>query len=548
MLYAAVALTTLILNIIAWISLSRYKGDLISSWFLVPLGGTIIWVSSWLLLFGLSQYFASLPADTVVSNLGFLENQTVIAEVAMRYLHVGLLVIVFGLLLSCLHYPRVVYHPQVNRLITGAVIGAFNVVVIPLIGNSVVAGVVLKDGLYTAVYTSLFGWYQLLIGVVFTGSVLVLLRRVPRISEEKERRIMLYFVGGFIISLVGIVITNLIYPIFQGVGNIPALGPIFSGVWIITLSIGLTQEGFLDGKMVVVQSLLGFLAFILLLIMINNTSVIAITFDAIVLICYLVLCLFLIRELEKESKYKSILRDTNQSLEKMVDVKDSFLRMTAHQLRAPLGVIQEYLALLIDNEGSSFHYDQIMKNDLVKMYTNTQRLQTVVDDISLANSISSGQEVLRMDTALDLQQVLEAAIVSREHSILERHIEVTIDTEVDQYQVAGDPIWLKQALIKILENALIFGKKQVQVQLDAATKYYYIRIQDDGIGLSKDERKNLYRRFYRSKRALTVHPDGSGLGLYLARHIIEAHGGTIKMTSPGVNQGTTCTIRLPKHT
>ncbi len=76
MLYAAVALTTLIINCIAWISLSRKKGGHISSWFLLPLGGTIIWVASWLFLFGLSQYFASLPSETIVSNLGFIENQT----------------------------------------------------------------------------------------------------------------------------------------------------------------------------------------------------------------------------------------------------------------------------------------------------------------------------------------------------------------------------------------------------------------------------------------------------------------------------------------
>jgi len=222
--------------------------------------------------------------------------------------------------------------------------------------------------------------------------------------------------------------------------------------------------------------------------------------------------------------------------------------MTAHQLRAPLGVIHQYLSLLIDNEGSEFFYDQIMKNDLVKMYINTQRLQTVVDDISLANSISSQTDVLRIEKKIDLQEVLEAAIISREHSILEKHIEVTMDSNERDYSVVGDAFWLKQALMKVLENALIFGKEKIRVRLDLGTKYYSITITDDGIGLIKEEVKNLYRRFYRSKRALIRHPDGSGLGLYLAKYIIESHGGSIKMSSPGIDQGTICRIRIPKYT
>jgi signal transduction histidine kinase len=108
---------------------------------------------------------------------------------------------------------------------------------------------------------------------------------------------------------------------------------------------------------------------------------------------------------------------------------------------------------------------------------------------------------------------------------------------------------LKEALNNIIDNAVFYGRGKITITLDAKGKeFFIIAIKDNGVGITKEDAKKIWKKFERGKKSSLINPNGSGLGLYLAKQIMLKHGGDIEAHSNGRDKGSIFIFTLPKET
>lgn len=135
----------------------------------------------------------------------------------------------------------------------------------------------------------------------------------------------------------------------------------------------------------------------------------------------------------------------------------------------------------------------------------------------------------------------------------EKGIEIAIDTdtaEIENLLLAHDEKWTKEAVVNVLENAVKYSPADSSIQIIIKKQVHFLRIEikDEGIGIKKEEMNRIFQRFYRGKHEVIKQAEGSGVGLYLARKILEEQGGNITVVFPVGKEkvkGSTFAIMLP---
>lgn len=322
--------------------------------------------------------------------------------------------------------------------------------------------------------------------------------------------------------------------------------PIFAVIWLPIIVLFMYNYMFIvDLKRIGIYLTLMTLIVVFLGIIMQNQHLVSLIFDFVLILAIFPLILFIIAFLKKEETYLITQKKANKELSEIVEVKDTFIHMTAHQIRSPLLVLEEYLRVLL--EGEDFRLAQGEdRSNLVRMYSNVERLKTTVNNVSLANNISENHHVFYTTQDLNLIEIITDILNKRKELTHESDTTVIFDyTPQQSYHVQGDSIWLQEACSKIIDNALLFTSSRITITLNQDTNNIHLYVTDDGIGITEEEQEHIFTRFYRSQRALQIHPDGSGLGLYLAQYIISQHQGSIEITSNGEHQGTQCHICIP---
>ncbi len=231
----------------------------------------------------------------------------------------------------------------------------------------------------------------------------------------------------------------------------------------------------------------------------------------------------------------------NERLRELDEMKDEFIALVSHELRTPLTSIRGYVELIEDDpllpgpERRAF---------LQVIDRNADRLQRLVEDLLLAAQAEANSLRLRFEE-LDLAKlVVDCVEASAPHAAL-RNITVACTVEAAPI-VSGDPGRLAQVVDNLLSNALKFtpedGGIEVRVSQDATTAL--LEVADSGPGIPEDEQRGLFERFFRSERAQREAVAGVGLGLSIAKSLVEAHGGRITVQSTE-GEGTTFAVHLP---
>jgi signal transduction histidine kinase len=247
-------------------------------------------------------------------------------------------------------------------------------------------------------------------------------------------------------------------------------------------------------------------------------------------------------ELEAQTETSAALAASNQRLCELDRQKDEFVASVSHELRTPLTSIIGYLAMLRDGESGSLTDEQEAFFAIVER--NSNRLLTLVGDLLDASQLEPDALTLnrsRHDLATIVSEsISSASLVARDRSLaLTLHAEEVPEVEIDAPR-------LGQAIDNLLSNALKFTPPggSVDVRLSSVGACAVIELSDTGTGMSLFEQEHIFERFYRSESAVKQAIQGTGLGLWITRSIVEAHGGAISLKSaPGL--GTTFRIELP---
>lgn len=236
-----------------------------------------------------------------------------------------------------------------------------------------------------------------------------------------------------------------------------------------------------------------------------------------------------------------------QTLNEMLERLDAsfhqirqFSADASHELQTPLTILKGEIEVALRTLRTPNEYQGILTSALEEI----NRLTRLVEGLLLLARADAG--VLRMDhKPVDLVQLIEEAYGQAKILADNRQITLLLK-EMEPLTVSGDYDRLRRVLLNLVDNGIKYTPAggRVMLSLRGEGQWASLRIADSGIGLSPEEQKNIFERFYRSAEARSRAEGGAGLGLCIARSIVEAHGGKIQVESaPG--QGSTFTVLLP---
>jgi signal transduction histidine kinase len=239
---------------------------------------------------------------------------------------------------------------------------------------------------------------------------------------------------------------------------------------------------------------------------------------------------------------RELLSYQNEQLVEIDTLKDEFVSSVSHELRTPLTSISGYVELLLEDEP-----DEEKRGYLAIVDRNAHRLLGLVSDLLFTARLQEGR--LELDRSeVDLTELVRHAVESARPRSETSSVELTVEIE-GVVQVHGEQARLAQLLDNLVSNAIKFTPQggRVTVRLTGGDGLARIEVTDTGIGIPDQEREKLFERFFRSQTALERQIQGTGLGLYISKAIVEAHGGRIGVHSRE-GQGTTFVVELPTVT
>jgi signal transduction histidine kinase/ActR/RegA family two-component response regulator len=222
--------------------------------------------------------------------------------------------------------------------------------------------------------------------------------------------------------------------------------------------------------------------------------------------------------------------------------KDEFVAMVSHELRNPLNAILGWLRLM--RSGTLPESKRAHAFDVIER--NAQAQSQLVADLLDISRVITGK--IRINPSqVDLSNVVEMAIEGIRPAADAKRVTVDVDLEREHAILRGDGERLQQVVWNLLANAVKFTPKggHVLVRLRAVESDLELTVQDDGAGISPDFLPQVFESFRQSDISASRSHGGLGIGLSIARHIVELHGGSVRAESNGVGKGATFVVRLP---
>lgn len=230
-------------------------------------------------------------------------------------------------------------------------------------------------------------------------------------------------------------------------------------------------------------------------------------------------------------------------LEQIEATRRELIGNVAHELRTPLATIKGSMEGLIDGvlptEAATFQ----------QIYREADRLQRLVDDLQELSRVEAGAFALQRRPA-SANELVATTVARLERQFEEKSVMLETEVPANLPPVLADEDRIGQVLLNLVGNALQYTPAGGQVRVTAHHEgaEAHIAVTDSGIGIAVEHLPLLFTRFYRVDKSRSRAGGGSGIGLTIAKHLVEAHGGRIWAKSPGPGQGSTFTFTLPLAT
>jgi PAS domain S-box-containing protein len=234
-------------------------------------------------------------------------------------------------------------------------------------------------------------------------------------------------------------------------------------------------------------------------------------------------------------------REARDEAERQSRFKDEFLATLSHELRTPINAILGWLSILSRGEAV-----RDPAKAIAVIQRNAQMQAKLIEDLLEMNKLTSG--TARLDVALvDVKSTVDNALQALQPTAEAKGIRLTADIDPAVPQMAADGRRLQQVIWNLVHNAIKFTPDQggVEIAVTRTSTSVQIRVTDNGQGISPDFLPYVFDRFRQADSSATRGAWGLGIGLSIAKHIVELHGGTIVATSGGSGQGSTFIVHLP---
>ncbi|HEX3082179.1 MAG TPA: ATP-binding protein [Candidatus Saccharimonadia bacterium] len=237
------------------------------------------------------------------------------------------------------------------------------------------------------------------------------------------------------------------------------------------------------------------------------------------------------------------LQAANKKLKILDKAKDDFISMASHQLGTPLTAVTGYLSMALDEDKKNMTPAQ--RDYVTVALESSERLVNMAGDLLNVSRLNAGRFNILLQP-VDLTHLIQDEITQLEPSAERKDLKLTFVSPAEPIpDVPLDESKTRQVVMNFIDNAIYYTQKGgIAVTLGRAGDQVELRVKDTGMGVPPAERPKLFSKFYRAENAKTVRPDGTGLGLYLAKQVIEGQGGEIIFESE-LGKGSTFGFSLP---
>lgn len=224
------------------------------------------------------------------------------------------------------------------------------------------------------------------------------------------------------------------------------------------------------------------------------------------------------------------LRQTNEKLKALDETKDEFISMASHQLRTPLTAVKGYVSMVVEGDAGKLNKQQ--KELLDQAFSSSQRMVYLIADLLNVSRLKTGKFVIE-NKVTQLADVVEAEIEQLKQTAAGKDQTLTY-TKPDKFpELMLDETKIRQVIMNFTDNALHYTPTggHIAVNLEDKGSTIEFTVVDDGLGVPKSEQHHLFGKFFRAGNARKARPDGTGLGLFMAKKVIIAQGGAVIFSS-----------------
>ena len=238
------------------------------------------------------------------------------------------------------------------------------------------------------------------------------------------------------------------------------------------------------------------------------------------------------------------LAEANVHLQQLDQSKSEFVSITSHQLRTPMTGIMGYLSMILQGDFGKVPKEQ--NEVLTNLLEESQRMIRIINLFLNVSKIESGKMELNLEE-VQMEDVVKKVIAMVQQAADEKGLKLIYKKPVKPLaKVWGDKDKLGDIVLNFTDNAIKYTEKgTVTLTTEVEGDYMHFSVKDSGRGLAKAEAKKLFTKFVRGYGIAQVNPDGSGLGLYVARRLAEAHKGDIWVESEGEGKGSIFQVKIP---
>lgn len=394
--------------------------------------------------------------------------------------------------------------------------------------------------------------FILLVIFLISRAFYFLIKKINNAKGEEKIQSTIIFIG-LLITFVLLATFNFLLPaLFDSVRLMP-LGALFIFPFVLFTSYAILKHKLFDIKVVATATLAFVLSVVTFLEVIFSEGFEQIMFRSGVFILVLVFSIFLLKSVRKEVTLREkvevlakTLEKANERLKELDKLKSEFVSFATHQIRAPLTAIKGYTSLI--QEGSYGPVSDKVKGAVDKIHQASHSLVLVVEDYLNISRIEMGSMKYNF-AQMDLGKLVAEVSQELTPNVKKAGLEFSVDIdEGKQYKAKIDEGKMRQVIVNLIDNAVKYTKKgsiNVSLTKDEERKKLLVKVSDTGVGISKETMPRLFSKFIRAKNANEVNIHGTGLGLYIAKQMAQAHkGGRLWAESEGEGKGSQFFVEL----
>jgi len=444
-----------------------------------------------------------------------------------------------------------------KKILTAIIVISLLFSILPIFPNTVVTQVVFNQGKENDIFFGPgFNLWGIYLFTFFVFSLLVLIKRLLSSTGSIKKQYIYILFGSYISVIIGVT-TNHIFPFIFNNPNYAWIGPTATIIMVVIITAAILKQRLFNVKLIATQLFIFSLWILLLVRAFISGSIIDQFVNWGSFVGTVVIGTFLIRSVIKEvsqrEKIEKLAEDlgkANERLKELDKQKTEFVSIASHQLRSPLTAIKGYSSMLL--EGSFGKVPTKAQGAIDVIFQSSQKMIGVIEDFLNITRIELGRMKYEMSD-IDVGTLAKQVAEEQRQQVTKNGLKLEFEDDGNDHNVYADLGKINQVFNNIIDNASKYTKEGwIKVRVEnltnqAGEEVVRFSVKDSGVGIEKETLPKLFEKFVRAYDAGKVNLIGTGLGLYVAKQIVEGLGGKIWAESEGKGKGSTFIVEF-KHT